>query len=96
MSRLLTYLILTLLVFAVSCNQKTPQTETVPPIDDDERLEWWRDAKFGMFIHWGLYALPAGVWEGEEQDGIGEWIMAHADIPVEEGQCLQCRGCHPV
>ena len=50
----------------------------------DQRMAWWRDAKFGMFIHWGLYAIPAGVWEGKQYDGIGEWIMAHAEIPVEE------------
>jgi len=50
----------------------------------DERMAWWRDAKFGMFIHWGVYSVPAGVWKGKEIDGIGEWIMAHADIPVEE------------
>jgi len=41
-----------------------------------------------MFIHWGLYAIPAGTWEGEEHDGIGEWIMAHADIPVEDYEKL--------
>jgi len=49
-----------------------------------ERTKWWRDAKFGMFIHWGLYAIPAGIWKGKEYDGIGEWIMSHADIGVEE------------
>ena len=27
----------------------------------DARMEWWREARFGMFIHWGLYAVPAGV-----------------------------------
>ena len=31
----------------------------------DERMEWWSDARFGMFIHWGLYANPAGVWKGK-------------------------------
>ena len=30
----------------------------------DTRMEWWRDARFGMFIHWGLYAVPAGEWNG--------------------------------
>jgi alpha-L-fucosidase len=49
----------------------------------DRRLDWWRDAKFGMFIHWGLYAIPAGVWNGDEIPGIGEWIMYRARIPVE-------------
>lgn len=54
----------------------------------DPRLDWWRRAKFGMFIHWGLYAIPAGVWEGERIPGIGEWIMYRAQIPVEEYEQL--------
>jgi alpha-L-fucosidase len=51
-------------------------------------MEWWRDARFGMFIHWGLYAIPAGTWKGEKVPGIGEWIMERADIPVEEYERL--------
>lgn len=51
-------------------------------------MEWWRDARFGMFIHWGLYAIPAGEWKGERIGGIGEWIMERADIPVEEYEKL--------
>lgn len=52
--------------------------------DFDERMEWWRDAKFGMFIHWGPYAVPAGEYQGKEIEGVGEWIMNSAQIPVEE------------
>ncbi len=55
---------------------------------DDPRLDWWRDAKFGMFIHWGLYAIPAGIWKGQEIPGIGEWIMYRARIPVAEYEQL--------
>jgi alpha-L-fucosidase len=54
----------------------------------DRRLEWFRDAKFGLFIHWGLYAIPAGVWQGEQIPGIGEWIMLRARIPVAEYEQL--------
>lgn len=50
----------------------------------DPRLAWFRDAKFGLFIHWGLYAIPAGVWRGEPIGGIGEWIMLRARIPVAD------------
>ena len=49
----------------------------------DARMAWWRDARFGMFIHWGLYAVPAGEWKGQPIGGIGEWIMDKANIPVE-------------
>ncbi|MFM7223730.1 MAG: alpha-L-fucosidase, partial [Bacteroidota bacterium] len=50
----------------------------------DARMQWWRDATFGMFIHWGAYAVPAGVYQGKEVKGIGEWIMNSAKIPIPE------------
>ena len=53
-----------------------------------ERMEWWRNDKFGMFIHWGLYAIPAGQWQGKRIQGIGEWIMERAKIPVSEYEKL--------
>ena len=31
----------------------------------DTRMAWWREAQFGMFIHWGAYAVPAGTYNGE-------------------------------
>ncbi|MDA0745848.1 MAG: alpha-L-fucosidase [bacterium] len=52
--------------------------------EKDGRMAWWREARFGMFIHWGLYAIPAGVWKGKEIPSIGEWIMFRAQIPVAE------------
>ena len=54
----------------------------------DARMQWWRDARFGMFIHWGLYAIPAGEWNGKPVQGIGEWIMNSANVPVEEYEKL--------
>ncbi|MFO8014303.1 MAG: alpha-L-fucosidase [Phycisphaerae bacterium] len=58
------------------------------PLDDDPltspRTLWYREGKFGMFIHWGVYAVPAGVYKGKKIGGIGEWIMDRANIPVEE------------
>lgn len=47
-------------------------------------LAWWREARFGMFIHWGIYSIPAGFWKGERVPGLGEWIMHNGKIPVEE------------
>ena len=67
----------------------------VPPIQDTEthtqknvRLQWFREARFGMFIHWGLYSIPAGRWDGKEIEGIGEWIMNRASIPVADYKAL--------
>src|SRR5689334_4772133 len=50
----------------------------------DARMAWWRDARFGMFIHWGIYSVPAGTYKGEQIKHIGEWIMLDAKIPVAE------------
>ena len=44
-----------------------------------------------MFIHWGLYAVPAGIWDGKDVPGIGEWIMNHAKIPVAEYEKLAAK-----
>jgi len=50
----------------------------------EARMAWWKDARFGMFIHWGLYAVPAGEWNGQKTDHIGEWIMNDLHIPIKE------------
>jgi alpha-L-fucosidase len=50
-----------------------------------ERLGWWREARFGMFIHWGLYAIPGGTWKDTvRKRGYSEWIMYSEKIPREE------------
>jgi alpha-L-fucosidase len=46
----------------------------------DARMQWWREARFGLFIHWGLYAVPAGEWDGKTN--YGEWIRNNARIPL--------------
>lgn len=67
---LLTFLFATQLLFS----QQLPK---------DERMKWWREARFGMFIHWGVYAQLAGVYNGHEQArGGAEWIMNRMKIPV--------------
>jgi len=58
------------------------------PAEKDARLHWFREARFGMFIHWGLYSIPAGRWNGKEIAGIGEWIMNSASIPVAQYKAL--------
>jgi alpha-L-fucosidase len=52
------------------------------------RLAWFKEAKYGLFIHWGLYAIPAGEWKGTRVPGLGEWIMNRARIPVSEYESL--------
>lgn len=51
----------------------------------DTRMKWWREARFGMFIHWGVYAQWGGVYNGHKQArGGAEWIMNRSKIPVAE------------
>src|SRR5439155_2514477 len=66
---------------------QTPSSRPVDPAKE-KRLEWFREAKYGLFIHWGLYAIPAGEWKGKPIPGIGEWIMNRAQIPVKEYEKL--------
>ncbi len=53
-------------------------------INKDCKQQWWKEAKYGMFIHFGLYSHLEGVWKGETVDGIGEWILKRMNIPLEE------------
>ncbi|MDB5111037.1 MAG: alpha-L-fucosidase [Mucilaginibacter sp.] len=50
----------------------------------NERIAWWRDARFGMFIHWGIYSLPGGEWKGKKVDGYAEHLMRKEKIPRAE------------
>jgi len=58
------------------------QTAENPGKGKNQQMEWWRNARFGMFIHWGLYSIPAGEWNGQTDHG--EWIRTTAQIPLEE------------
>ncbi|MBN2448461.1 MAG: alpha-L-fucosidase, partial [Phycisphaerae bacterium] len=60
--------------------QEDPTMQNETPSARDTRMQWWREARFGMFIHWGLYAVPAGEWK--DNTGHGEWILDSAQIPV--------------
>lgn len=72
---------------AASVAAPAPGKET--PARKAARMDWWTDARFGLFIHWGLYAVPAGEWQGKR--GYGEWIMEEADIPRAEYERLADR-----
>src|SRR6185369_671246 len=55
----------------------------------DQRMQWFRQARFGMFIHWGVYSVPAGAWNGTNVVRSGaEWIMNRGRIPVADYQKL--------
>ena len=51
----------------------------------DRRMAWWRQARFGMFIHWGLYSVTAGEWKDQwQKNKYSEWIMIHFHIPATQ------------
>ena len=85
---------LTLLLFAAglvlgnsACNRAQEQTKNQEEIRT-AALQEWKQMKFGLFIHWGIFSVPAGVWEGKQIDKLGEQIQRHADIPHEEYMAL--------
>jgi alpha-L-fucosidase len=57
-----------------------PLAET--PTQRDRRMEWFRDARFGMFIHWGVYSVPAGEYNGNTN--YGEWFLEETKMPVSQ------------
>ena len=96
------------LPLATRAEDASEQPETLPdnpvllergesPAQHDVRMQWFRDARFGMFIHWGLYAQYAGEWRGKEvnHNGIAEWIMHGAQAPIAE-YALAAKDFNPV
>lgn len=70
-------ILLLVIVGFVSAEQITKEDKA----GKNKRMEWWREARFGLFIHWGLYTIPAGEWNGNT--GYGEWIRHNAEIPID-------------
>ena len=91
MKKQIYFLLVAMLILSCQDKKKTSNQKKQQAInyleeskaDFNERMTWWRDARFGMFIHWGAYAVPAGIHNGKEIDGIGEWIQHNARIPAK-------------
>ncbi len=69
-------------LLAICCAAQTIFAQTA----HDEHMKWWREARFGMFIHWGVYAQLAGNWQGHQIGRGGEWIMNRGKISVADYQ----------
>ena len=80
-SLILALLYTALLPFSMCASEATETKE-----QRDVRMAWWREAKFGLFIHWGVYSVPAGFYQDKSVPGIGEWIMNRGKIPMAEYQ----------
>ena len=53
-----------------------------------DNKQWFREAGYGMMIHWGLYALIGGEWKGKRMNHIGEWAQQYFRIPCAEYEQL--------
>src|ERR1700677_2529685 len=83
-------IIATVLLMAPTLVRAADEVQTNAPEtqqERDARMAWWRQAKFGLFIHWGVYSVPAGYYHGKSVGG-GEWIMNHSKIPKAEYQAF--------
>ena len=88
-SRLIALIALTGIALTVFAQAPRPAATSAKADPAKEaRLAWFRDAKYGLFIHWGLYSIPAGEWKGKRSLGLGEWIMFRTRVPVKEYEPL--------
>jgi len=69
---------------AAGAADRAPDKQSLIPTaaQQDVRLGWWREARFGMFIHWGVYSALSGSWQGKNYNGYGEHIQRMAKIPI--------------
>lgn len=90
MKKIGVWVLLLIVLLGSACGQKGEKTvisevkADQKQITDEDRMEWWQDARFGMFIHWGIYTVPAGFYKGKAQTNSAEWIMNKGKIPIAE------------
>ena len=70
-------------------NGNGSDASAAPALSQSERMQWWSDARFGMFIHWGTYSVLGGVYKGKDYSkefshASAEWIKNRAKIPDDE------------
>lgn len=84
-------------LFLASCKDNHDSSEPIPPPESTDKMNWWEEARFGMFIHWGLYSVWEGKYNGLDvngnnidiemcRDGNGagtEWMQRVARIPTD-------------
>lgn len=80
----LSFFAATVLNLMVQAQTMEDMWDTASLKKEHPNLQWFKDAKFGLFVHWGLYSKLGGVWKGRNYYGSGEWIMNQARIPVKE------------
>nr|WP_299073661.1 alpha-L-fucosidase [uncultured Allomuricauda sp.] len=81
-------LLLVLFVVSQVYFTNAQDASAVQNTSQQERMEWWSEARFGMFIHWGIYTKLAGFYKGKAQPNSAEWIMNRGKIPIAEYEKL--------
>jgi len=85
------------LIPAIALSLLAPSTlHAETPAEKEARMQWFHDARFGMFIHWGLYSEAAGEWNGKPVADIGEWIQSYGKIPHAEYRSVLLPRFNPV
>ena len=78
-------ILLLALMIGVTIHAQTEKDYVNESKDDFEnRMQWFTNADYGMFIHFGLYSQLGGVWQGDSIEGYSEWIQSTADIASQE------------
>jgi len=72
----------TLVPATVARADDAPKAPVETKEQHDARMGWWREARFGMFIHWGVYSVPAGEWNGKTD--YAEWFLEQTHMPVSQ------------
>lgn len=88
MKYLLITCFLTLFFYQTVNAQETERWDKEVLAKPNPNLQWFKDAKFGMFIHWGLFAAAGGEWKGKNYYGISEWMMNRGKIPAADYAAL--------
>jgi len=87
-ARLLPCLLMFGICLSGSRGAAAPGTGPESPAAKARRVEWFRHDKFGLFIHWGLYSIPAGYWHGKPVHSMSEWLMKRAPVSVKDYEKL--------
>src|SRR6266567_883703 len=74
----------TFVLVALAVAAASAQTAKETPAQFQERMQWWREAKFGMFIHWGIYSVPADSLDLKGKKGIAEWYFSNKQMQVKD------------
>ena len=84
-----TLLLLALLLSSactLNAQEASHSKTTESKVDREARMAWWKEARFGMFVHWGIYSTTGGLYKGQKLPNSAEWMMCRGKISIAEYQ----------